>query len=106
MGSMDSIGKLAFYVGIVISVLLGWMNIPYATLILVIIGIVVGLLNVTAKETSRFLIATIVLVTAGLALAAALGGSVKSILHAFVAFTSAAAVVVALKEVWDIQKNQ
>jgi len=104
LAGLEMIGRLAFYAGIVISVLLGWMDMPYATLILVIVGIVVGLLNVTIKETGRFLLATVVLVTAGLALAAALGEPIKSILHAFVAFTSAAAVVVALKEVWDIQK--
>ena len=106
MGNMETIGRLAFYAGIVISLLLGWMDMANATLILVVLGVVVGLLNVTGKETGRFLLATLVLVTAGLALRGILGDIVGSILQAFIAFTAAAAIVVALKEVWSIQKSR
>ena len=106
MTNMDVIGRLAFYAGIVISILLGWMDMQYATIILVVLGLIVGLLNVTAKETTNFLIGTLVLVTAGLTLASALGEPIKSILHAFTVFTAAAAVLVAFKAVWTIQKGR
>lgn len=102
----EKFGKLAFYAGVVISILLGWMNLPQATLILVVIGVVVGLLNVTAKESDRFMLSALVLLTGGLTLAAALGEPIKSILHAFIAFTAAAAVVVALRSVYGIEKSR
>lgn len=106
MGNMDTIGRISFYAGAVISLLLGWMDMANATTILVVLGVIVGLLNVTAKETGRFLLAALVLVTAGLALATSFGDPVKSVLHAFIAFSAASAVVVALKEVWSIQKSK
>jgi len=100
----ERMGRLAFFAGVIISILLGWMDLPQATLILVIIGVVVGLLNVTAKEAQSFLIATLVLVSAGVALSGAMGEPIKSILQAFIALTASAAVVVALKEVYSIEK--
>ena len=103
---LEHLGRIAFYIGIIVSLLLGWMNIPYATWILVALGVIIGLLNITAKEAQGFLIATLVLVTAGLSLSAGLGEPIKSIIHAFVAFTAAAAVVVALKEVYNIEKSK
>jgi len=103
---MVSIGRIAFYTGIIVSILLGWMNMPHATFILVTLGVIVGLLNVTEKESTKFMIATLVLITAGLALATSFGDPIKSILNAFIAFTASAAVVVALKEVWTIEKRK
>lgn len=103
---MEKIGRLAFYVGIVVSILLGWMDMANATMILVVLGIIVGLLNVTMKEAHDFLLAALVLVTAGLALSAGFGEPIKSILQAFIAFTAAAAVIVALKEVYKIEKGR
>ncbi|VVB81010.1 Uncharacterised protein [uncultured archaeon] len=103
---LEKIGRLAFYAGIVVSVLLGWMNMANATVILIVLGIIVGLLNVTTKETQGFLLAALVLVSAGVALSAGFGEPIKSILQAFIAFTAAAAVVVALKEVYNIEKGR
>ncbi len=102
----EQIGRLAFYIGVVVSVLLGWMSLPQATWILVIIGLIVGFLNVTAKESDRFMLATLVLLTGGLALSGAVGEPIKSILHAFIAFTATAAVVVALRAVYSIEKSR
>ena len=103
---MEKIGRLAFYIGIVVSILLGWMDMANATTILVILGIVVGLLNVTTKEAHDFLLAALVLISAGVALSTGFGEPIQSILQAFIAFTAAAAVVVALKEVYTIEKGR
>ncbi len=102
----DKLGRIAFYAGIAISLILGWKDIPYASFILVGLGIIIGLLNVSQKESHNFLLATLVLVTAGLSLSTAFGDPIKSIIHSFVAFTAAAAVVIALKEVYVIQKGK
>ncbi len=100
-------GRLAFYVGLVISVIAGWVNVGATGLmVLAVLGIVVGLLNVTGKETARFLVATLVLVVTGVALGNVFGERVANVLNAYIAFTAAAALVVALKEVYAIQKSR
>src|SRR5574342_283264 len=104
---MDMIGRIAFYVGLVVSILAGWMDLHVGWLL--VLGLIVGLLNVTAKENSRFLLATLVLVTAGGAIAASLPGALGAlgkILVAFIVFTAAAAFIVALKEAYSIQKGK
>lgn len=100
--AMDMIGRIAFYVGLVISILAGWMNVEVWWL--AVLGIVVGLLNVTAKENNRFLLAALVFVVTGGALSTIFGAAVGSILIAFVAFTASAAFIVALKEVYSMQR--
>ena len=84
----DMIGKWAFIVGLVIS-------------------IIAGLINVTSKEVTGFLIATIALMmvgSVGLNLPA-VGSFVTSIVSAFTAFVAGAAFIVAIKEVFAITKN-
>ncbi|MFC1648011.1 hypothetical protein ACFL1B_00990 [Nanoarchaeota archaeon] len=60
----NPIGALIFLIALVLAVLLGALNKVDMTIatILVIAGLIVGLLNVTGKETKDFLIAGAVLV--------------------------------------------
>ena len=106
---MEAIGRYAFIVGLVISVLAGFIDIGAMGLAaLVVLGIVVGFLNVTGKEVERFLIGTIALMlvgTVGINLPA-VGGLVTNILSAFVSFVAGAALVVALKEIYGITKEK
>ncbi len=109
---MDArLGHWAFMVGILIAVIAGlvpaWQT---ATVlwILVILGLIVGLLNITAKETVEFLVATIALVligTAGIQTLPALGGIIIAILENIVAFVSPAALIVALKAVYELARK-
>jgi len=101
---MEMVGRIAFYVGLVISLVAGWVQV--SAWWLAVLGIVVGLLNVTAKENSRFLLATLVLVTSGIALGSVFGVLIERILMAYIAFTAAAAFIVALKEVYSMQKSR
>ncbi len=57
------LGTWSFYGGIVLSVLLGLFNVSFGAtaLLLGLLGVLVGLLNVTNKETIGFLIAGIAL---------------------------------------------
>ena len=76
------IGEYAFLAGIAIAVLAGLVSgvtptaiAAYAapiSMLLVVLGIVVGLLNISEKETTAFLVAAIALVTAGTASFAAI----------------------------------
>ncbi len=103
---MPLIGRIGFIVGLVISIAAGWVEVGQTGLLtLVVLGIVVGLLNVTGTETSRFLLAALVLVTAGLALSQVFGDVVLRILTAYIAFTGASAFIVALKEVFVLQRD-
>ena len=102
------IGKWAFIVGLVISIVAGIVSIGATGLAwLVALGIIVGLVNVTSKEVTGFLIATIALMmvgSVGLNLPA-VGSFVTSIVSAFTAFVAGAAFIVAIKEVFAITKN-
>jgi hypothetical protein len=105
--SLETVGRISFYIGLVISIISGWVQIGATGLVtLAVLGLLVGFLNVTGRETGRFLIATLALVVAGLALKDVFGATVASILTAYIAFTAASALIVALKEVYSIQKEK
>ena len=63
------VGAIAFFVGMIIAVICGavpdWRDSGVVVLILVILGIVVGVFNITGKEIIPFLIAAIALVVVG-----------------------------------------
>jgi hypothetical protein len=107
------VGRWAFLVGLAIAVLASFI-IGYATtiaLILFLLGLVIGFLNISQKDSTKFLLATIALLTGGIASMTALSvfGMVSAYLSAilgnFVAFVSAAALVVAIKVVVETGRN-
>ncbi len=105
----EQIGRWAFIIGLLICVLAGLINIGTAGLAwLVVLGIIVGFLNVTGKEVMGFLLATVALMmvgSVGLTLPA-VGSFVTSIVSAFISFTAGAAAVVAIKELFVITKSK
>ena len=74
------LGALAFFVGMLIAVICGAVpdlrDSGVVVLILVILGIIVGVFNITGKEIIPFLIAAIALVVVGIA-----GGSFSALDH-------------------------
>lgn len=104
------IGSWAFLIGVVLAVVIGagllrinsmWM------LILVLIGLIVGLLNITGKEVESFLISGAVLV-----IASSLGnnelGSIpilNGILDALLAIFVPATIIVAIKNVFSLARH-
>jgi len=100
--NMAQIGRYLFLAGVLISVvtgLAGNLGIPNLGLILVILGAVVGFLNVSGAESRTFLIAGIAfLATAGaLNGIPTLGDSIAAIAANLSAFASPAVLIVALK---------
>ncbi|MBI2846391.1 MAG: hypothetical protein HYX82_00760 [Chloroflexi bacterium] len=100
------IGTIAFIVGIVIGVIGGVASPDNGTLILtlVILGLIVGLLNITAKEMVPFLIAAIALVVLGNAgfeaindIISGLGTMLDDIVYYIASFMAPAALVTAIK---------
>jgi hypothetical protein len=105
---MESFGKIAFYAGLVISVLVGVMDLgTWVPIALVVLGLIVGFLNISEKEAQHFLLATVALVISGLALGGKFGiMALDKAIAAYVLFTAAAAFIVALMAVWHMQKGR
>ncbi len=110
---MEEVGKWSFIIGIIIAIVAGLLpNIqaqPWVMWVLVVLGLIVGFLNITDKETTSFLIAAIALMTVGgtgLTVFGSVGGLVLGILNNIVAFTAPGALVVALKAVYSMSSNK
>lgn len=107
------VGKWTFLAGLLIAVLASFLT-GYETtvaLVLFFLGLVVGFLNISEKDSSKFLIGNIALLTGGIASMSAISmlGLVSAylvaILGSFVAFVSAAALVVAIKVIFETGKD-
>ncbi|MEK6855390.1 MAG: hypothetical protein AABX73_04165 [Nanoarchaeota archaeon] len=104
------IGKWAFLIGFVLAVLLGAFSrtlTPYMVYALVVIGLVVGFLNVAGREVSQFLISGAVLV-----IVASLGQEtistvpiMGSVLQALLTLFVPATLIVAVKHAFSLAKN-
>jgi len=106
---LSVIGSWAFLIGVILAVVLGLLGMVSGVwvTVLVIIGLIVGLLNVTDKEAMPFLLSGAVLI-----IASSLGqgslGSIKmigDILGALLIIFVPATIIVAIKNVFSIAKN-
>ncbi len=108
---MEKIGRIAFIIGVVISILAGFLTSNWLYYGLTILGLIVGLINVGAKEVQTFLVAAI-----GLVIISALGSdqitalptagpTLGKIYSALLTFVSPAALIVALKALYVIAKK-
>lgn len=101
------IGHWIFLIGILAAIVTGFVAVPYLAYILIVAGLIVGLLNITAGEVHEFLTASIALLlvgAAGLGAVTLVGATVETILKNLVVFVGPAALVVALKSVWTLAK--
>ena len=113
----QEIGKWAFLLGIVLSIASAFTVgfIPTATmaLFLFILGLGVGLLNVTRKDTVTFLLAVLVLLALGTGGIAALSQIsvlgiytyLAAMLGSFISFVGAAGLVISIRAVLDTTEN-
>ena len=115
------IGNYSFIIGVIIAVVLGLAapNLGGATAwlwsLLIVLGLVVGFLNVSGKETKEFLWVTVALVVVAYAGSAQIekwatvefiGQYLSDIFNSLLAFVIPASVVVALKDVWQLSKGE
>jgi len=125
---MDKIAHWAFVACVVIAIIMGlvvgsmFYNLDSntvnanadVTLVLLILGIIVGLINITTKEVTPFLIATIALIVASISnvwaplstIHALLADWATYILNYIVAFVAPAAVIIAIKAVFAMEKSK
>ena len=115
------IGNYSFIIGVIIAVVLGLAStkLPEGAAgwlwsVLIVLGLVVGFLNVSGKETKDFLLVTVSLVIVAYAGSAQIdswsnvqliGMYLKGIFNSILALVVPASVVVALKEVWEMAKG-
>lgn len=108
-------GEWAFLAGVLLAVILGLVEgsgaaaLPdYVGPVLVVLGLVVGALNISAKESHGFLLGSVALLLAegaGLGTLPWVGAYLGSILGFIAVFVAPAAVLVALKVVYDLAKK-
>jgi hypothetical protein len=102
---MVKVGRWAFTIGIFLSILAGFVDWGGIPIILIVLGLVVGFLNIDDKEAVRFLVASIALLSIGTASISSLfttgrfAGATQLVLSDFISFVAAAALIVALKTV-------
>jgi len=107
------VGNYSFVIGVILAIILG-IAAPqlgdataWLVSLLVILGLIVGFLNVTGKETKEFLIVAAILVVVAYAGSAAgtlggvmyIGEYLQGIFTQILAFVVPAAVIVALKDI-------
>lgn len=109
---MQKIGSWAFIVGVIIALVAGyWPLSPMITSVLLALGLIVGLLNVGGHETQPFLLATVSLVIVAsfggnlLANIQVVGPVIQRVLTTLINFVIPATIVVALKSIYALAKD-
>jgi len=107
---LSMIGFWAFIIGLVIALIAG-IFMPanqMVIIVLIILGLIIGFLNITASEIMLFLVATIALIVAGGAFNAlttlGIGAILSNILSYVAALMAPAAIVAAIKALWAVGK--
>ena len=113
----EKIGGWAFLLGVVIAVLVGFASAPvtqaqsvaagYVTLALVVLGLIVGFLNIGHKDSTEFLIASIAVILLSSArpnldVIYVVGPYLSNMVVNVSAFVAPAALVVGLKAIYNL----
>ena len=117
----DMIGGWAFIIGVVIALLVGLVagfsnmsgsTLVWVSVVMAVLGIIVGFLNVTDREVSRFIIAAMgitvgaaAIIALGNTIAGTIGNMLSTSFSVFSTFVAAAVFIPALKAVLSITKD-
>lgn len=114
------VGHYSFIIGVIIALILGLFSgylgsaAVWLASLLVVLGLIVGFLNVAGSETKEFLLVAVVLIiAAGVGSAGAtlsgielIGQYISGIFTQVLAFVVPATVVVALKDIFRLAQNK
>ncbi|MBW2972463.1 hypothetical protein KY359_05495 [Candidatus Woesearchaeota archaeon] len=110
---VQKVGSWAFIIGLIIAIIAGfWPLGTVMTTILIIMGLIVGFLNVTGKETNSFLFSALVLVVMSsmggqlLSEIQFVGPMLQNMFSAMMLFIIPASVIVALKAIYALAENE
>jgi len=114
---MKNLGKWAFLIGVLVSILSAFTTNLIATsttvIALFVLGLAVGFLNIDRKNSTTFLMGALVLLVLGVGGISALSevrllgiyDYLITMLGSFVAFVGAAALIVAIKAILDTNQG-
>jgi hypothetical protein len=116
----ETIGRWAFIAGVIIAILAGIAAAVggamggWVPLVMVILGVIVGLTTITEKETTPFLVAAIALLVANGGRAflvvdtvlPGVGTGIDTILITLAAFVAPAAIIMAVKAIYNIGRTR
>ena len=113
MSVMEKFGSWAFIIGVVIAIVAGyWPLNALITSVLIVLGLVVGLVNITGHETERFLLAAVSLVIVAkfggdyLSTIEVVGPYFSSVFGAVQTFVIPATIIVALKTIYALAQDK
>ena len=109
----ENIGQAAFFISVIIALVAGLIARDNATvgIALFVLGLLVGLINITEKETLPYLVAAVALLIAGTAITGIIGKddlnlpgneAISGMLKYLIVFTAPAAVIGALRGVYSL----
>ncbi|MDH4358818.1 MAG: hypothetical protein OEV37_02640 [Candidatus Berkelbacteria bacterium] len=108
---MVNVGKWAFIAGVILAILAGFFAIANLAVVLLILGLIVGFLNVAKEEQQSYLIAVIALIVIGVGslqalsvLGVSLADWTGTVFANFLTFIAASGLVVAIKTIADLGK--
>ena len=109
---LQKFGTFSFLAGILIAIIFGIIpsltNLAWVAIVLMILGVLVGLLNVEDKNISLFLLAAISLVAMSTSLNAMpiIGDMIRSIIINLVQFVGPAALIVSIVAIVRVSNSQ
>ncbi len=114
--TLEKVGVIAFLVGIIIALILsipalGGIGAGVAS-ILIVLGIIVGIINIGDEEVHQFLLAALVfIVSAGYlmefsSMIPAIGGWVKNFMTAVILFVAPGAAITALRALYEVARSK
>ena len=103
----STLGGWAFLIGVILALIFAFFTFPSLAWVLVVLGLIIGLLNISDKETQKFLMAGTVLVIIGAFGGEALGTVMylPEIFNNLVMLFAPATLVVALKSVFGMARK-
>ncbi|MFT4309825.1 MAG: hypothetical protein ACMXYL_05045 [Candidatus Woesearchaeota archaeon] len=105
----DIIGKWGFVIGLAIAVIMGLFEVgDTIPLLLVVLGLLVGLMNVTSKESLGFLVAAIALMVGGTSFLEVFPGAptLIAIMKAVILFVASAAFPVVFRQLFGTLREK
>lgn len=118
---LAKVGSWAFIIGVVLALIAGIFNTgqanPVVVSVLILLGLIVGFLNVTGRETTPFLLAALSLVLVSyyggdvfgqiaVTGSVSVGALLKSVLTAIMTFVVPATIIVALKAIYALAHDE
>ena len=115
----ENLGKYSFIIGVIIAVILGLaipmlsQATPWLVSLMVILGLIVGFLNISGKESRDFLLVAVALVIVSFAGSAGaifanvefVGQYLQGVFTQIMAFVIPATVIVGLKDIWALAQS-